>query len=129
MNTCANITPIVGDLQTIAINRGTSLQLKGQRKDANGNPIMVIAEEAYFTVKKKWTDKESVIIKDLSDMIFDEDGYYHFKIMPEDTENLPYGKYVWDFTAVEDDDEYRAKPAHGTFIIGNSAGWIVNETE
>lgn len=129
MNTCANITPIVGNLQTIAINRGTSLQLKGQRKDANGDPIMVIAEEAYFVVKKKWTDKTPAIIKDLSQMTFDEDGYYHITIMPEDTENLQYGAYVWDFTAVEDDDDYRAKPAHGTFIIGNSAGWIVNETE
>ena len=129
MNTCANITPIVGELQTIAINRGTSLQLKGQRKDANGDPIMEIAEEAYFTIKKKWTDKTPLIIKDLSKMVFDEDGYYHIRINPEDTENLPYGKYVWDFTAVEDDEEYRAKPAHGTFIIGNSAGWIANETE
>lgn len=129
MNTCANITPIVGDLQTIAINRGTSLRLKGQRKNFEDEPIMAIAEEAYFTVKKKWTDKNPVIIKNLSEMIFDEDGYYHFSILPEDTENLAYGEYVWDFTAVNNNETYRAKPAHGIFIIGNSAGWIVNETE
>ena len=129
MNTCANITPIVGDLQTISINRGTSLILKGQRKDADGNPITVRAENVYFVVKKKWTDKTPLIIKDISDMTFGSNGYYRFSITPEDTENLPYGKYVWDFTAIEDDEAYRAKPAHGIFVIGNSAGWIINETE
>lgn len=87
------------------------------------------AEEIYFTVKKMWTDTEFVIQKSLADMTFDQQGYYHFTIAPEDTEGLAYGKYVWDFTAVENDDAYRAKPAHGYFVIGNSAGWIVNETE
>lgn len=80
-------------------------------------------------MKKKWSDKTALITKDLSSMTFDEEGYYHFKLMPEDTEGLPYGTYAWDFTAVEGDNTYRAKPAHGYLIIGNSAGWIVNETE
>lgn len=126
---CPNILPIVGNLQTIGINRGTSIRLKAQRLDANGNPILVQAEEIYFIVKKKWTDSAALITKDLSNMTFDEEGYYHFTIAPEDTESLAYGQYVWDFTAVEADDTYRAKPAHGYFLIGNSAGWIINETE
>lgn len=126
---CPNNTPIVGNLQTIKINRGTSLRLKAQRKDPSGNPILAKAEEIYFIVKKRWTDKTALITKDLSDMTFDEEGYYHFDIAPTDTENLPYGKYVWDFTTIEDDDSYRQKPARGYFVIGNSAGWIVNETE
>lgn len=126
---CPNGTPIVGKLQTIAINRGTSLRLKAQRKDMNGQPIMSEAEEIYFVVKKRWTDKTALITKDLNDMTFDEDGYYHFGIKPTDTETLAYGEYVWDFTAIENDDTYRMKPAHGKFVIGNSAGWIINETE
>lgn len=126
---CPNNTPIVGNLQTIKINRGTSLRLKAQRKDPAGNPILTKAEEIYFIIKKRWTDKTALITKDLSDMTFDEDGYYHFDIAPTDTETLPYGKYVWDFTTIEDDDAYRQKPARGYFVIGNSAGWIVNETE
>ena len=126
---CPNNTPIVGGLQTLGINRGTTLKLKAQRKDLDGQPILTIAEEIYFVVKKRWTDKEPLIIKDLSDMTFDEEGYYHFTIDPTDTENIPYGQYVWDFTPVNDDNAYRFKPAHGYFIIGNSAGWIVNETE
>jgi hypothetical protein len=126
---CPNNTPIVGNLQIIGINRGTSLRLKAQRLDANGDPILVKAEEIYFIVKKRWTDTQALITKDLSDMEFDEFGYYHFTIGPTDTEKIPYGQYVWDFTAVDADDTYRAKPAHGYFIIGNSAGWIINETE
>lgn len=126
---CVNQTPIVGNLQTIKINRGTTLNLKAQRKDINGDPIMTQAQEIYFVVKKRWTDKTPVFMKDLSQMTFDEDGYYHFTIEVEDTENLPYGVYVWDFTPVEANNSYRAKPAHGYLTIGNSSGWVVNETE
>ena len=126
---CANNTPIVGNLQTISINRGTTLRLKAQRKNIDDEPILIPAQEIYFIVKQKWTDKTALITKDLSDMTFDEYGYYHFTITPQDTENLAYGQYVWDFTPVEGDNTYRAKPAHGYFVIGNSAGWIINETE
>lgn len=126
---CPQNTPIVGNLQTIGINRGTTLNLKAQRINYDGDPILTVAQEIYFVVKKRWTDQEALIIKDLNDMTFTEDGYYHFTINPTDTENLAYGQYVWDFTPVENNNAYRAKPAHGYFIIGNSAGWIINETE
>lgn len=125
---CSNV-PIVGNLQTISLNRGTSLKLKAQRLDVNDEPILTRAEEIYFTVKKRWTDKNPVFQKSLADMTFDEEGYYRFTIAPEDTENLAYGQYVWDFTAIEDNDTYRAKPAHGILVVGNSSGWIINETE
>lgn len=126
---CSNNTPIVGGLQTLSINRGTSIGYKAQRINADGTPILRQADAIFFVVKKKWTDKNAVIIKTIDDMTFDEQGYYHFTIAPEDTENLPYGSYVWDFTSMYGDNSYRAKPAHGKFIIGNSAGWIVNQTE
>lgn len=126
---CMNQTPIVGELQTLAINRGTYVGYKAQRLNMDGTPILTQADAIYFVVKKQWTDKTALITKTLADMTFDEQGYYHFSINPEDTEDLPYGNYVWDFTSVYDDDAYRAKPAHGKFIIGNSAGWIINETE
>lgn len=122
-------TPIVGNLQTLSLNRGTTFKLRGRRIDANGNPILTTPEELYFIVKKRWTDKTALITKTLQDMEFDEDGYYHFTILPEETENLDYGKYVWDFTPVDDNNIYRQKPAHGYLIVGNSSGWIVNETE
>lgn len=130
MNCASNTnTPIVGNLQTLGLNRGTTLRLKAQRKDCEGNPILSEPEELYFIVKKKWTDKTALITKTLEDMTFDEDGYFHFTIYPEDTENISYGRYVWDLTPVDEDNLYREKPAHGYLIIGNSAGWVINETE
>lgn len=124
-----NNTPIVGNLQTLSLNRGTTFKLRGRRIDANGDPILTTPEEIYFIVKKRWTDKTALITKTLQDMEFDENGYYHFTILPEETENLDYGKYVWDFTPVDDNNIYRQKPAHGYLVVGNSSGWIVNETE
>lgn len=126
---CANNTPIVGGLQTIGINRGTSLRLKAQRLDYENQPILTQADGVFFVVKKCWKNKTALIIKKLEDMTFDSEGFYHFTILPEDTEELPYGKYVWDFTATEDSESYRAKPSHGYLIVGNSACWIVNESE
>jgi len=125
---CANQTPIVGNLQTLSINRGTYLGLKAQRLNMDGTPILTQADAVYFIIKKNWTDKTALITISLDDMTFDSEGYYHFSIAPSATENLPYGKYVWDFTSVYGDDAYRAKPAHGIFIVGNSSGWIINET-
>lgn len=122
-------TPIVGNLQTISLNRGTSLNIKARRRDKNGNPILSPAQNVYFVVKKQWTDKDALINIDIDRMTFDSEGYYHFTITPEDTEKLRYGQYVWDFTSVENNNQYRAKPAHGYLIVGNSAGWIINETE
>ena len=124
---CQNI-PLVGALQTLSLNRGTLLGLRAQRKDYEGNVILEEASSILFVVKKRWDDQNPVIKKTEADMTFDEEGYYHFKIYPEDTENLNYGKYVWDFTANEPGD-YRAKPAHGYLIVGNSAGWIINQQE
>ena len=126
---CPNNTPIVGNLQTIQINRGTTLRLKAQRKNYDDTPILTKAQGVFFCVKKKWTDATPLFKIDVDEMTFSEDGYYHFTIKPTDTEKIPYGKYVWDFTATESDDAYRAKPAHGYFIIGNSSCWIINETE
>lgn len=126
---CASNTPIVGNIQTISINRGTSLKLKARRIDYDDEPILTEADGIFFAVKKCWKNKEALILKNKEDMVFDKDGYYHFTIEPEETENLPYGKYVWDFTTRENKENYRFKPSRGYLIIGNSACWIINESE
>lgn len=123
---CAKNTPIVGDLQTIGIKRGTTRAFNFRLVDADGQPIMVQAEKVYFVVKKSWDAEEAIIKKSLDDMTFDENGYYHFQIEAEDTETQAYGKYVWDLTAYVG-SSYRTKPASGYLIIGNSSGWIANE--
>lgn len=125
---CTQNVPIVGGLQTLKLNRGVTKKYRARRIDYSGNPILTEASAVYFIVKKRWTDTEPLIKKTLDDMTFDEDGYYHFEIAPEETETLPYGQYVWDWTSETGNGEsYRAKPAHGYLVIGNSAGWLVNE--
>lgn len=126
---CSQSVPIVGNLQQLSLNRGTTRYYRARRINYSGNPILAKASGVYFVIKKSWRDETPLIKKTIDDMTFDEEGYYHFEINPKDTENIPYGEYVWDFTATNDNDTYRAKPAHGIFIIGNSAGWITNEEE
>lgn len=125
---CTQNVPIVGGLQTLKLNRGVTKKYRARRIDYSGNPILTEASAVYFIVKKRWTDTEPLIKKTIDDMTFDEDGYYHFEITPEETETLSYGQYVWDWTSETGNGEsYRAKPAHGYLVIGNSAGWLVNE--
>lgn len=126
---CTQSVPIVGNLQQLSLNRGTTRYYRARRINYSGDPILTKAKGVYFIVKKSWKDETALITKTINDMTFDEQGYYHFSITPDDTEKIPYGTYVWDFTAVGNGEQYRAKPAHGVFIIGNSAGWIVNEDE
>lgn len=118
-------TPIVGNLQTIKLNRGTTLNLSATRLDEDGAVISTKATTALFCVKNDWSDEQALITKTLDDMTF-ENGAYKFGLTVEDTELLPYGRYVWDLTFTDGED-YRAKPAHGYLIIGNSAGWVANE--
>ena len=118
-------TPILATLQTIKINRATSQRFTAKRVAEDGTPITTKATTALFVVKPDWTDAEASITKTLDDMEF-ADGTYSFSLKPEDTETLPYGRYVWDLTFTDGDD-YRAKPAHGYLIVGNSAGWVENE--
>lgn len=118
-------TPIVGNLQTIKLNRGTTLNLSATRKDENGGIITAEAPEALFVVKNDWTDEQALITKTQDDMTF-SNGTYSFGLTVADTESLPYGQYVWDLTFTDGED-YRAKPAHGYLIVGNSAGWVANQ--
>ena len=117
-------TPIVGTLQTIKINRGTSQKFTAKRVAEDGTPITTKATTALFVVKPDWTDAEASITKTLDDMEF-ADGTYSISLKPEDTEVLPYVLSVWALTFT--DDGYRVKPAKGYLIIGNSAGWQANE--
>lgn len=102
--------------------------LKAQRLDLDDEPIIEPSAQVYFVIKNMWRDTSYYVKKTLGDGItFDSDGWYHITIEPEDTENMPYGKYVWDFTVVEDGGDYREKPARGYLVVGNSSGWIVNQ--
>ena len=59
-------------------------------------------DEIYFTVKKHFYDPEPLFQKTLSDGDIEDlgGGNYLITILPEETENLPFGKYDFDIEVV-----------------------------
>lgn len=80
----------------LTVVRGDTKQLSFCRKDDDGNAITTIAEKIYFTVKKSNLPTEYLLQKTISDMTFDNDGTYHFKLEASDTESLATGTYKYD---------------------------------
>ena len=80
----------------IVITRGDTVGLIFQRKDADGEVITTMPSEMYFTVKESWDSEQFIFQKTLSDMTMDIDGTWHIELHPDDTEELPYGTYVFD---------------------------------
>lgn len=86
------------------IIRGDTKFYKFQRVNkANDEVITTKPDEMYFTVKFDYNVEDVLFQKALDNGIkFDEENkYYYFVIKPEDTNNLPYGKYVYDIEVTE----------------------------
>lgn len=67
------------------------------RKDRQGNVITSIPEKIYFTVKNDIHSDEVLIQKRLNEGItVDEDFVYKIEFNASDTDNLAFGKYVYD---------------------------------
>ena len=66
-------------------------------------------DDVYFTVKKNFTDTSYKFQKRLSDGSITADqeqiGCFHVKIMPEDTDGLAFGQYVYDVEVVKKDGD------------------------
>ncbi len=81
-----------GDLETVSFTIETDEGLYTE------------ADEIYFTVKKTFINKNYLIQKKLGDGSIQlmSDDTYEFRIMPDDTNSLDYGKYVFDIEVVKD---------------------------
>lgn len=79
----------------MVVRRGDTKDFKFCRKNSDGSVILIEADAITFSVKKRFKDDNAIISKKLSDMTFDENGYYHVKLLPEDTD-IPVGDYVYD---------------------------------
>lgn len=106
------------------ITRGDIKKIKFQRRK-EGQPILEKADKIYFTVKETHYKKEVVIQKTIDDMEFDEQGYYHLIITPEDTNELKYGEYVFDIEVIV--EEYKKTLIKGTFKIEEEVTFAENE--
>lgn len=51
-------------------------------------------------MKNDYTSSNAIIQKTKEDFRIDEEGYFHFVILPEDTDNLNYGEYPYDIEVV-----------------------------
>lgn len=87
---------------TITMNRGDSENISFTVKDAQGEPIEFTLDEIYFSVKKTANDRNVLFQKRKSDgeIVDDGEGGYTFTILPEDTDKLGFGKYVFDIEVI-----------------------------
>lgn len=107
------------------ITRGDTKSFKFQRK-SEGQPITAEADNIYFTVKYSNSVEDALIQKTISDMTFDENYFYHFTILPSDTNGLEYGNYSYDIE-VKVGDTYVKTIAKGTFTIEEETTFAENE--
>lgn len=87
--------------------------------------IMESPDKMFVTFKKSYNDKSFVFQKTLDELYMDEEGWWHFTITPEDTNNLPYGKYYGDIERIIADDVKTI--ARGTLTLLEEATWASNE--
>ena len=108
--------------QVIRIDRG--------RSDVEELTIEdVVAKEIYelqsgeilrFGVKKNINDPNCIFIKECTDKDADENGTYAIYITPEDTINLPVGKYYYDI-GIQSGEDYWPVIPWTEFVIGPNA--------
>lgn len=71
-----------------------------QRKNKNKNIIVEKPDKMYITIKRNEYSKEAVIQKTFDNGITFEEGKYSVEFLPEDTDNLSFGEYVYDIEII-----------------------------
>lgn len=80
----------------------------------------------YFTVKNSFSDINYLFQKTYSaGQISKEGNVYSLIILPTDTENLDYGRYVYDICVVCQD--FKATLVRGTLTLTNEVTFASNE--
>ena len=99
---------------TIEMPKGDYRPIKFKIKNKDGSDFNIDIQEIFITFKENYLIKDMLFQKRLSngDIIKKEDGYYHFGIMPEDTQNLNCKDYVFDI------EIYNKEPLIKQTILG-----------
>lgn len=115
----------------ICMPRGDTKHLKINVRDSQEELIDFDLDEVYLTVKKNFTDTEPKFQKSLTGGTITKDslGVYKTVIMPSDTDDMSYGRYVFDIEVIKGD---RSAPDFkttkvGEFIIDNESTFARNE--
>lgn len=95
--------------------------------DDTGNPTDVDFDDVHFTVKKRTTNAPVLFQKKYSSNTIEKlgPGDYQVKINPEDTNNLPFGNYVFDIQLSY--QNIIKKTFVGTFVIMDEVTYLENE--
>lgn len=93
----------------------------------NNEPFIEQFDDIYFTVKKIFSEKKYKFQKRLSDgdIEYLGNGMYQFCIMPEDTDELNMGEYVFDIELVMDGRMKRTYT--GTLLLTPESTHACNE--
>lgn len=101
----------------IRLVRGTSLTLTVTVTDGDGNPYTMTEQGVVrFGVKQNVTAGEYLVKKEVT---VGENGKYSFQLMPEDTEELPFGIYKYDVGLQEGDHYYNVIPCSDLVLCQN----------
>lgn len=107
--------------------RGDTCPLIFSLIDEEKNKIEITEnDEIYFTVKKSYNTREYILQKKFSDGdIIKETNGYSLVILPNDTNKLNYGTYVYDI-CIKSGDLTRTV-CIGNITLTNEATFIYNE--
>ena len=111
--------------QTKRMIRGDTKAFKFRRKNHEHETIHNTPESLYFTIKTNFKTESYLFQKKLDNMYKTEDGYWHFRLNPEDTESLDYGKYCWDIEVIQ--GGFKTTISRGYLELLNEATWKANE--
>ena len=97
----------------------TSKVYKFQRKNIDEEVITLKPQKMWVTFKKTCNCKECLFQKTLENGITynEEDNYYRFQILSEDTADLPYGTYGFDIAILNELGEKKTLLSDGVLVI------------
>ena len=111
--------------KTISMIRGTTNMLKITVTDAAGN-LYTMGNGAFikFGVKKKPEDEECLIYKEINTGY---EGVHTVTLLPDDTIDLDYGRYVYDVGLQSGDHYFNIIPSNAFVVLPNVTEWGVAE--
>lgn len=107
------------------IIRGDSKTFTFQRKDKDKNVITEKPDKMYLTIKQNEYEKQALIQKTFDNGIRFENDTYYVDFLPEDTDDLSFGEYVYDIEIINGDIVKTIKK--DIFVIGSEVIHKENE--
>ena len=109
----------------IEMVRGDYQKVKFKIKDGN----LLEFDEIYITFKKNCYTSKMIFQKRLSssEIVKDEEGNYHFEILPSETEKLDYGEYAFDIELCKESNPKIKKTFIGKLEIMKEVTFACNE--